>query len=75
MTGYPLLPPSLSLLLFFVCLEFLIIRFVISTSMPIFFIKISFVLPPPPLLANMIMEPVCEMSRVRTEVEGKTIDT
>ena len=34
----------------FVCLEFLIIWFVISTFTPIFFIEISFVLlPPPPL--------------------------
>ena len=40
------------MLLFFfcfcVCLEFQIIRFVINTFTPIFFIKISFVLPPPP---------------------------
>ena len=34
--------------LFFVCLEFQIIWFVISTFTPIFFIEISFVLPPPP---------------------------
>ena len=34
--------------LFFVCLEFQIIRFVISTFTPIFFIEISFVLLPPP---------------------------
>ena len=33
--------------LFFVCLECQIIRFVISTFTPIFFIEISFVLPPP----------------------------
>ena len=36
--------------LFFVCLEFQIIRFVISTFTPIFFIEISFVYPPPPLV-------------------------
>ena len=34
--------------LFFVCLEFQVIRFVISTFTPIFFIEISFVLSPPP---------------------------
>ena len=34
--------------LFFVCLEFQIIGFVISTFTPIFFIEISFVLLPPP---------------------------
>ena len=36
------------LLVFLFCLVFQIIRFVISTFMPIFFIEISFVLPPPP---------------------------
>ena len=35
--------------LFFVCLEFQIIWFVINTFTPIFFIEISFVLLPPPL--------------------------
>ena len=34
--------------LFFVCLEFQINRFVFSTFTPVFFIEISFVLPPPP---------------------------
>ena len=36
--------------MFFVCLEFRIILFVISTFMSIFFIEISFALPPPPQL-------------------------
>ena len=36
------------LFLFFICLEFLIIRFVISTFTQIFFIEMSFVLLPPP---------------------------
>ena len=36
--------------LFFVCLEFQIIRFVTSTFTPIFFIEISSFYPPPPML-------------------------
>ena len=39
---------SLLLFVFLFCLEFQIIRFVISTFTLIFFIEISFVLPPPP---------------------------
>ena len=42
-------PPIMFVIVFFfVCLEFQIIRFVISTFTPIFLIDISFVLPPPP---------------------------
>ena len=39
---------------FFVCLEFQIIRFVISTTFTPIFIEISFVLLPPPLPAENI---------------------
>ena len=46
-------PPSQLLLVFFVCLEFQIIRFGISTFTPIFFIEISFVLRPPQVLTAL----------------------
>ena len=44
-------------LFFVICLlEFQIIRFVISTFTPIFFIEISFVLPPPPHTGHYVCE-------------------
>ena len=54
---------------FFVCLEFHIIRFVISTFTPIFFIEISFVLLLPPDHQTALLLPTAEKPRPQSTVK------
>ena len=56
-------------LLFFVCLEFQIIRFLISTFTPIFFIEISFT--PPHFVANK--EPGASVKPLRDNLVHPTL--
>ena len=58
--------------LFFVfCLEFQMIRFVISTFSPIFFIEISFVLLPPPPVREAMKTPQLTSPRSASQVRHK----
>ena len=60
----------------FVCLEFQIIRLVISPFTPIFFIEISFVLlPPPPQLEQSAANRLCRSCQLRNDVLPQLPDT
>ena len=53
------------MLVFVVCLEFQIMWSVISTFTPIFFIEISFVLPPPPHQVSKAATSLCLWVRAK----------